>query len=398
MPLLEISWRGVRVDQAKRKQAIADYKAKEEGSLALFKTQVGKDLNPHSPAQLQAWLYAERGIKPIMRSRKAKNGEKSETASVDETAIRDLLTRHNIPALSTLLDIRETHKILETYLSAPLDKDGRLRTSYDLTGTETGRLSSRATPFGTGTNPQNVPKGIAREMVVPDEGMTFVGADLSQAEARVVAYLAKETRLIEVFTNGGDIHRRNAARIFRKPEGDITTEERYLAKRVVHASNYGMGPNKFAQVAGIPKARAIELLNAYFTNFPRIKVWHLEIQEELRKSRTLTTPLGRVRQFMGAWNDDLLREAYAYIPQATVSDILNDGLVETYELLKQDSLGEILLQVHDSILVQCKPENVETVKLLLKDKLARAIPIAGATCLIPVTISHGESWNALKES
>lgn len=393
MPLLHISWRGLRIDLPKRQEAIGEYTTREAIKTQELHQVAGLELDPHSPKQLMEWVYGAHGIAPLQRQRVNSAGERVSTPTLDEEAIEELLTRE-LPvrvkeALSLVLDIRATHKILATYLQAPLDDDNRLRCSYAITGTETGRLSSRETPRGTGTNLQNVPPGVARAMVIPDDGMVFVAADLSQAEARVVAHLARETRLISVFQAGGDIHRRNAAAIFRKSESDVSPTERYLAKRVVHASNYGMGPNKFARVAGIPKAEAQRLLNLYFATYPRIKVWHLDVEATLRKSRTLRTPHGRVRQFLGVWGDELLRQGYAYVPQSTVADTLNDGLID-YETQRP---GEILLQIHDSIMVQVPTGEVEAAVAQLRASLTRPITIHEGTCTIPVEIKRGTTWD-----
>jgi len=374
----------------KRDEAVKSYDAEE----ATLRARLGT-IDPFSPKQLMDYVYNEHGVKPVYRLRKKVDG-KARTPSLDETAIDELLTRV-IPqevsdVLRLVLRIRELHKITSVYLKAPLDRDGRLRCSYIITGTETGRISSRETAFHTGTNLQNVPEGIAREVVVPDDGMVFVGADLSQAEARIVAYLAGETRLTALFDRGGDIHRGNAARIFRKPEAAVTPTERYIAKRIIHASNYGMGANKFAQVAGVTKAEAKALLHQYFNTYPRIKVWHLQVADTIKRTRTLTTPLGRTRQFMGPWGDDLLREAYAFVPQSTVSDLLNDGLIQYHH----EGPGEIVLQVHDSIVVQVPGPAADLAATKLRQCLTRPVDINGHTCTIPVDIKRGCSWDALK--
>ena len=395
LPLLHVSWRGVRVDLEMREQATIDYTIHEGMLVQDLYVAAGRVLDPHSPKQLIEYVYTEHKLKPISRLRKTTVGETKYTTTLDEEAIAELLTRE-LPTqvrevLRLVLEIRGVHKVLATYLQAPLDKDNRLRCSYAITGAETGRISSRETPLGTGTNLQNVPSGVARAMVVPDDGLVFVSADLSQAEARVVAYLAHETRLIDVFQSGGDVHRRNAAAIFARLEDTVTPEQRYLAKRVVHASHYGMGPQKFARVAGLPRLQAQALLNRYFSTYPRLKVWHLAVEDQLRRSRTLHTPLGWRRQFLGVWGDELLREAYAFVPQSTVADILNDGLI-AYE---QERPGETLLQIHDSLIVQVPPELVPRASEALQRCLTRPLQIDGQSCTIPVDVKVGDTWDSL---
>ena len=396
-PLTEMSWRGIRVDLDRRKQLTKEYEKQAEVLTQRLEQEVGHPLNPNSPKQVQKWLYEEMGVAKATRYRKGAKEEKAETVTADEQALRDVLAKGDVPAIRTILEIRAVKKVLGTYLKAEVDDDGRMRCSWLIGGdkdgqggTETGRLSSRATPFGTGTNLQNVPHGPVRELFIPDEGMIFLGADLSQAEARVVAWLAKEERLIQLFESGGDIHRKTAGMIFGKEEAEVSQDERQMAKRIVHASNYGMGPRKFAQTAGVREGEARRLQDRYFAAFPKIKVWHLQIQDTLRRTRILRTPMGRIRQFLASWNEELLREAYAYVPQSTVSDILNDGLIQLW----RTSQAELLLQVHDSVVVQC-PEGLETVegvKGALLGCLTRTILINGRPLTIPVDVKVGRNW------
>lgn len=390
-PITEMSWRGVKVDLETRKTLTKEYEARIKGLEATLEQQVGHPLNPASAKQMQTWLYEELGIPKVTRYRKGGKNGAGETTTTDETALREILAkRPELAAIHTILEIRATRKVVSTYLKAEVDEDGRMRASFLIGGTETGRLASSENPYGTGTNLQNVPHGDVRKLFVPDEGKVFVSADLSQAEARVVAYLAKEERLIALFEAGGDVHRKTASAIFGKPEEAVVEEERQLAKRVVHASNYGMGPRKFAQVAGVGEKEARQLLDRYFANFPRIKMWHLQVEDQLRKTRVLRTPMGRVRQFLAAWNDDLIREAFAYVPQSTVSDLLNEGLLA---LTQSDLPAELLLQVHDSVVVQCLEADVERVEEGLCRLLTRPMEVNGRRVVIPVGVKVGRNWD-----
>jgi DNA polymerase-1 len=396
LPLMDICNRGVRIDTAGKKVAIAEVNKCLEGKQQHLNTLVGHELNVNSPKQMKEWLYKELKLKPKYKLRKA-SGEK--TVAADEEALVDLYAETQLEALKVILDIRGARKLLSTYLEVTYDKvEGleRARTSYLITGTETGRLSSRETVYGTGTNMQNIPKGIVRRIFIPDEGKVFLNADFSQAEARVVAWLAGEDRLIQIFKDGGDIHRRNAAKIYRKAEADVTKAEREIAKRIIHASNYGMGPVTFSKNAGIPVAEAKRLLNAYFAEFPRIKLWHMAIQRDLRNSRTLTTPLGRKRTFFNRWNESLVKEALAFIPQSTVADLLNMGLRRLYAKYNGSAV-EILLQIHDAVLLQVPVLDVAVVAEDVRRMLTIPIQINHKELVIPVDISVGQTWDSLKK-
>jgi len=396
-PLMDITSRGVLVDTIRKKALQKELTTKLEVLLARLQTEIGHPLNPSSPKQVMTWLYDELKYPRQTRLRKDKG---IETDSVDGEILEKFYAEYKHPALSTILDIRETKKLLSTYVEAAYDKEAdgteRARTSYLITGTETGRLSSRATIWGTGTNLQNIPKGRIRDFFIPDPGRIFLNADLSQAEARIVAYLAGEARLIEVFNNGGDVHRKNACNIFRKPEDEVTTEEREMAKRVVHASNYGMGPVTFAKTAGISVSAAKELLNKYFQEYPRIKLWHMSVEAQLKTSRTMITPFGRRRTFFNRWDSSMLKEAYAYVPQSTVADILNTGLRRLY-VLEQELGFQILLQIHDAVLLQTTPDRVDTLSPVVKRILEIPVTINNKVCTIPVDISIGHSWNKLEK-
>jgi len=389
-PLLCMQKRGVRFDGEKKNRVRAEYRVKLEQLRKELEAAVGHELNTASNKQMTEWLYGELKLPKKYKKR----DDEVETLTADEEALEELYAQTGNDALRIILEIRQLTKIYTTYLGVKLDEDKRIRCSYLITGTETGRLSSRATSRGTGTNLQNIPAGVVKELFLPDDGKVFINADLSQAEARVVAYLAGEERLIRIFEDGGDIHRRNAAVVFRKGEEEVTAEERQLAKRVIHASNYGMGPRTFAKTAGISEAEAKKLLNQYFATYPRIKVWHMAIQSKLRSSRVLTTPLGRRRIFFNRWGESVWKEGLAFIPQSTVADIVNKALVCLH------SKGvELLLQVHDSVLVQCEdnPEVVERTIRTLRECMSVPVEINGRFLTIPVDFKVGYNWEEMKK-
>lgn len=395
-PLLEICQKGIRIDSKLKKDYIEYYSVYKEEQQKSLDELVGHPLNVNSPLQMKKWLYEELKLKPVYKKRKD-TGEK--TISADEDTLEDFYRETENPALRVVLNIREANKLLSTYLEVTYDRENseeRAKTSYLITGTETGRLSSRETVFGTGTNLQNIPKGPIRRIFIPDEGKVFLNVDLSQAEARVVAWLANDQRLSRVFDNGGDIHRRNAANIFGKPEGDVTDAERELAKRVVHASNYGMGPVTFSRNAGISVAEAKRLLNLYFSEYPSIKLWHLNIASQLRRSRTITTPFGRKRTFFNMWNDSLLREAYAYVPQSTVVEVINVGLRTVWKRYRGTDV-DILLQNHDAILLQVPIDKFDEVAKEVVGLLHIPVVINHKEHFIPVDVCRGENWYDLEK-
>ena len=389
-PLIQMQRRGVRIDLVKRREIEKNLVKDEEDLLDRLHRAIGHPLNPNSPKQMKEFLYEELKL-PIQRNRATGN------VTADENAIEALARRYSNPVLSLIIDIRKIRKLLSTYIRVELDEDGRIRTGYQLTGTVTGRLSARESVYGTGSNLQQIPRGeLIRGMFIPDKGMHFINADLSQAEARMVAYLSQEERLQRLFERGGDVHKENASIIFKKPLSQVSGEERQLAKTLIHASNYGIGPRTFARYVGIGENEGRDLLNRYYTLYPRIKMWHREIEMELKRTRTLITPLGRKRTFFGRWGPDLLREAIAYIPQSTVSDLLNLGIVRAFPNLPPQ--WELLMQVHDSVLLQV-PVDADPMHVYKFVKHYFEIPLIvhRKRFVIPIEIKVGMNWGKMEE-
>lgn len=404
-PLMEIGDRGILVDEDRRKTIANELSTQIAELQRQLDGIAGHELNVNSPKQMVKFLYEELPNLTQTKSRKKKGTkEYVETPTTDAATIDKLNRKKPHPSYELILGIRERQKLLSTYIDLAVDTDGRVRTSYKIAGTKSGRLSSSETIFGIGLNIQNVPAGPAREIYIPDPGHVFIQGDLSQAEARIVAYVAGEERLIDVFEQGGDIHKRNASIIFGKPVEEVAPQERQLAKKIVHASNYGMGARRFKEVCWeelnleLDEATAKRYQRMYFNQFPKIELWHRTVQAQLYKNRTLTTPYGRKRMFFGFLGDDLFKEAYSYVPQSTVSDHLNHSLLRVHEYLKHmPGAGSIVMQVHDSLMVQCPVGTEQRMIERMRYFMDQPVNVGGRVCRIPVDFKVGLNWNALKE-
>lgn len=400
-PLMAMTDRGIRIDMQLRDSL---HKQIEEEILRLQKfldIAAGSPVNVKSNPQVTKLLYDVLKLPP-------KYG-KSGGLTADKDTINELAGKYQHPVLSSILKIRERRELIERYLNATVDKDGRMRCSFDITGTRSGRLSSRASIHGSGTNLQNIPARRKegeqiRRMFISDPGKVFIYRDFSQAEARVVAYLAGAEGLIELFEDPTrDIHRENASRIFGKPLKDVTDNERYLAKKVVHASNYGMGPARLVELVAeeseftgirINFAQAQDLINRYFLLYPEIKeVWWKRVESDIRYSRTLNTPFGRKRMFFGRWDDKLLRDAYSYQPQSAVGYLGCQAVVNCYHQVEKAMPGyELLLQVHDSVLGQSPVSLVHDAAEAMQAAMNIPITINGRTFFIPTDCKVGLNW------
>jgi DNA polymerase-1 len=391
-PLAAATKRGIKIDTAERERIAQRLHTEIDRLQAFLDSAAGGPVNVKSPKQISDLLYNKLGLPP-----QRKRG--SDGLSTDKDAIVKLAGKSNHPALHSILAIRERRDLLERYVQAPIDADGRMRCSFDIAGTRSGRLASRKSIYGSGTNLQTIPEEL-RRFFIADEGYTFVYRDYSQAEARVVAYLARCQGLIDLFNDPTrDVHKENAARIFNKSIPDVAKTERYLAKRVVHASNYGMEAdrlveivNQDAEITGvrIDRTQAQFLLDRYFAIYPEIReIFWGDVRRAIQQSRTLTNAFGRKRTFYGRWDEALLRDAYSWDPQSTVGDLCTRAMVLIHNHVPQ---AQLLLNVHDSILVQCLHDDVPRVAREMERLMQICITIHGREFYIPTDCKIGANW------
>lgn len=371
-PLLYMGERGIKVDV----QGMVEYRGRQQDKLDQHADQlneeVGYDINYNSPQQLMKYFYDECRIKPY----KKKNSKGQYVVTTDVDALKRIARREikGSPVAQIMLDIRSLSKRISTYLDiGKVDKDGRYRSSYKPVGTETGRLSSGETIFGTGGNQQNWPHDLLRFFLF-DEGYIGYSFDLSQIENRIVAYVGGVIPQIEAFESGVDLHRLTASVIFDKPYHEISTEdgsselgdgrqsERYWGKKGNHAINYDVGYKTFALKNELREAIAKYVLETIHRGYPQIRGgYHQIIQNMLKKNRTVTNLFGRNRLFLGPIIPshpfvpkgaclDTYRQAYAQLPQSTCADKINEHGLD-YIYYNQDVFRplELLTQMHDSI-------------------------------------------------
>jgi DNA polymerase-1 len=388
LPTIDMQINGVRIDVQARNILDMELHQKKIELQKQLDLLAGAGFNANSNKQCKELFYDKLKLPPL-------RSKDTNALKCDEEALQSW--KKTSPQLNSLFDTvlsyRGTIKTLTTYVEAPLSEDNRIHTSYLIDGTSTGRLSSREAWDGTGTNLQNIPKEL-RHLFIPNEGKVFIELDLSQAETRIVAYLSQDPTMMAVFETGKDIHTYTASRIYHKPEAEVSKEERYKAKCSNHGFDYGMGPIVFARQHSLTGAEAAFLMSEHFKTFPMVKVWQSEIRRQLWATRVVSTPLGRIRRFYGRLNDETHRSALSFIPQATVSDILCQGMLGMWMVLPR---GSLVLQVHDSVLVQCKTEEVEDFIRIMKNCLDIPITIHQRTFKIPVDIKVGETWGTLKE-
>lgn len=412
-PLMAATRRGILIDQEFRSYLRKDFDQKIANFQNALDTGAGRPINvksTHANGDMQ-WLLYEHLKLPIKTNRKTGN------ATSNKDAINELAAKYNNPLLHIVLRLREYRDFVERYLEAKVGPDGRMRCSFDITGTKSGRLSSRASLDGTGTNLHTIPvrkkEGAQlRQMFVADPGKVLVSRDYKQGETWFVAYLARCEALIELLNNPNkDIHKETAARMYGLALEEITFEMRYLAKRTGHGSNYGLTGDKLSHMieedAAATGVRASPyeaqlLIDKYFMLYPEIKTnfWR-EVERAIDQTRILKTPFGRVRAFYGDMRsaqarEAVMRDAYSYIPQSGLGDLGNQATVKCYneiELGRPDLGAEYLLSVHDSIMMQCDEGKEEEVAHLMGECMKIPTTIHGRTFIVPSDCQIGYNWN-----
>lgn len=409
--LLDMQMRGVKINTELMTKAFLKEMGEYEVHLNEIQNLTGVEqvINPNSTKDLK-WLLYEHLNLPT------KTHAKTGSPTTNQKALESLHKRHPSPIFDHIIEARHTRKMASTYLNKENVKNGRMHTSYNIggrikdekgrveSGPETGRLSSSASIIiRSGSNLQNIPHGDYRRIFLPDEGKVLVSVDLSQAEARVVAYEAEEERMIKVFDEEGDIHQLSADALpkYFTPKGTeyrgIENKRRLFAKKHVHAFNYGEGERNFAAMAGISVAEGKAIRDTYFNSFPLIRQRQIDIEESLRRTRTIINPFGRKRRFFGRWNHDLLKKAYAQNPQSTVADTLNLALIRFAGIIAKVKTDiQLLLQVHDSFVLQCPENAVGLVLDYLHNSFNIPITIKGRTFTIPYEVEIGPNWEDLK--
>jgi len=263
------------------------------------------------------------------------------------------------------------------------------------------------------SNLQNQPY-IFKYYLIADPDWILCECDLAKAEAHVVAYLTQDANMIQSFESGIDVHSFNASKIFGVPIEEVIHEAktkksdqkstmRYMGKKVVHASNYAMGPQTFsdnlaAEEIFKSQSECKRLLDMYSDRFPGLKRWHRSIEEEVQKNRVLYNLFGRPRRFLGEMNAALFRNAYSYKPQSTVAELLNRGIIKCVNdpRLGKDGFDiRCMTTVHDSFVFQFHKSqipNLVQILLIIKDHLTHTFTYKGKSFTIGLDAKIGTQW------
>ena len=364
---------------------------------------VGYEFNLNSTQQLSEALFEKLRL-PTEGLRKTKSGRYSTAADVLES----LRAQDTTGVIEAILRYRELEKIKSTYLDAlPAlvnPRTGRIHTSFNQTGTVTGRLSS------SDPNLQNIPirseQGRrVREAFIAAPGYLLVAADYSQVELRILAHISGDEALRRAFYEDQDIHAATAAAVFGVPLEAVTSEQRSLAKAVNFGLLYGMGAFRLARETGLTLPEAEKFINAYFERFPRVRAYLDATRQQAIERGYVETLLGRRRYFPvlasqeGGRQSDAERraaerEAVNMPIQGTAADIIKLAMIRLHRALGERGLGaRMILQVHDELVLEVPEGEVQLAASLVRDVMENAYPLEVP---LRVDVSVGHNWGELK--
>lgn len=389
-PVLEMRYRGVLVDHIAKNAAI-DKLYKEIDRLEQQLERIVYEgvglltFNWRSHRDLQKLFYTELGIPPIRKSgRPTTDRDAREKLQAYPIAIQ--LCKH----INIITELGDKISVLKT----GIDNDGRIRTSYNIGGTSTGRFSSSSSEFGTGGNLQNIEESL-RAIYIADHGYKFAKCDAKSGESFAVGAiewnLFRDGRYLEA-CESGDPHTAVARICWPKLPwtGDFRLDKyvaeqpfyrhythRFMCKKLGHGSNYGGQPKTLATQTKVPVKLVMDFQPLYFQAFPAHQRWQAHVDDTLRRQGYLVSLTGRKRYFLGRRNDpDTLRGAIAFDPQCSLADIVNTALLNIWR--KRTAI--IMMHEHDALTFMYPEE--------LEDEL---IPQLMQELVIPIQLAHGRT-------
>ena len=395
MPLLRVLLRmertGVRLD----KDCLARQGAALEMRLSELEEEInaliGHSININSSKQVGEALFDELQI--VEKPKKTKTGGYTTSEEVLEK-IRD---KH--PVVEKILDYRGVKKLLSTYIDTLPEQtypDGKIHTTFNQTIAATGRLSS------SNPNIQNIPirtpEGRAiREAFVPEPGCTFLSADYSQIELRLMAHFSQDEALIEAFRSGQDVHQATAAKIYGLSLEEVTSDMRRRAKTANFGIIYGISAFGLSERLSISRKEAKELIDGYFSSYPGVARYMHEVVEQAKRQGYVSTLLGRRRSLPDINSANAVVRGYAErnainAPlQGSAADLIKIAMIRLEEELRSRGLrSEILLQVHDELNLNVPLDELDEVTHLVRTTMESVYPELRVP--LEVSIGTGANW------
>jgi DNA polymerase-1 len=387
--LLEMETTGIRLDGDFLGGMGKELETRLEAMQAEIYEIAGEEFNINSPKQLRVILFEKLGL-PVFK--KTKTGP-----STDIDTMERLAGQHPLP--QEILNYRQLSKLKNTYvdtlpgLASP--ETGRIHARFNQTVAATGRLSS------SDPNLQNIPirSELGREIrraFLPEEGWTLLSADYSQIELRVLAHFTKDPALVSAFENGEDIHSTTASAIYGVAAGDINDEMRRVAKAVNFGIVYGQGAFGLSQTLGIPQGEARSFIDTYFERFASVPAFVKKVIEEGTERGYVSTLFNRRRYLpdLASRNRNARnaaeRTATNSVIQGSAADIIKRAMIAISARLKKEKRrARMLVQVHDELLFEIPPKELNAVSKLVADEMEGAVKLRVP---LAVEVSTGPNW------
>ena len=386
--LAEMELAGFRIDGA----ALARFGEDLQQRIVTLEQSIyhmaGEEFNINSPKQLGAILFDKLQLP---------HGKKTKTGWSTNAEVLEKL-RYEAPIVDKVLEYRQYAKLRSTYadgLLRAVSPDGRVRTSFQMTVTATGRLSS------TEPNLQNIPTRTElgseiRRLFIAGDGNVLVDADYSQIELRLLAHMAGDEAMQQAFLSGADFHTVTAAKVFHVPESEVTHQMRSRAKAVNFGIVYGMSAFSLSQDIHVTVAEAKDYMERYFATYPGVKQYMTDIVEKAKEQGYVETLYHRRRALPELKSSNFIQRSFGErvalnMPiQGTAADIMKLAMLRVYDRLRRENLqARLIMQVHDELIVECPEAEQEAVEKLLRQEMEQVTALA-----VPLTAEahSGKYW------
>ena len=393
--LVTMQRHGIKMDSGVLHEMSADlYRQLQDIEAGIYQS-VGHEVNLDSPKQLSDLLFNELGLP---KTRRTKTGY-----STDANALEGLKGIH--PVVDGILEYRQVSKLKSTYVDALPEmvnpQTGRVHTSYNQTGSATGRISS------SDPNLQNIPirtelgRQVRRAFVAdgaPD--WQLFSADYSQIELRVLAHMSQDPGLLEAFQRGEDIHSATASLMFEVPLNEVDSEMRRIAKVLNFGVIYGLSPHGISQQTGFSREQGKEFIDTYFAKYPGISDYLERVKTQARADQYVETALGR-RRYLPDINSPNFntrgaaeRMAINMPIQGTAADIMKLAMVRVQRRLDAEEMQtKMLLQVHDELVFETPNEELDSLRDLVFDEMPAAMEL---DVTLKVDAKWADNWGDME--
>ncbi|NSW96150.1 DNA polymerase I [bacterium] len=389
--LANLESNGVFIDSKKLNDISAKFEKKINKIEKTIYKSVGYEFNINSTLQLRDILFDKLKLKPF---KKTKKGE----FSTDSESLQSIEDQHSI--VKEILAYRFYSKLKSTYLDSLPElinvNSNRVHTSYNQTGTSTGRLSS------SNPNLQNIPiktdegKQIRESFSSPKDDSVIISADYSQIELRLLAHFSSDPTMLKSYKNNEDIHLNTASEIFEVPINKITSQQRSLAKTINFGIIYGIGPKRLSLQIDSDIKTAKEYIEKYFSRYSRVKNYFEDTISYTRENGYIETILNRKRYLKDINSKNFIlrsaneRAAINTPIQGSAADVIKLAMININQDKELKNYAKLVIQVHDELVFECKKDKVDYVSKKVKNYMENSIKIKVP---LKVDINKGQSWS-----